>query len=60
MKLPETPEEVRQFVMSDYCSLTFGRDDEKPCEEDVYEMTAHDLLSAFDNWKTLNETVPNA
>jgi hypothetical protein len=50
LRWPKTPEEIRSFVGSDFCSMEFGRDDEQPCDHDTYTVTAHDLLSAFWNW----------
>ncbi len=49
--LPSTPEDVRNFVGSDFCSLRYGSDDHAPHENDIYTMSAHDLISAFRWWQ---------
>lgn len=47
---PKNPQEIRDFVSGHFSSLRFGRDDAQPDSNDVYTMTAHDLLSAIDWW----------
>lgn len=49
---PTTAAEVRVFVGSDFCSLKFGREDHAPDDNDLYTMSAHDLLSAIQSWRT--------
>ena len=48
IKQPQTAADIRAFLGSNYNSLAFGRADESPCDEDVYSLSAHDLLSAFE------------
>lgn len=58
LRWPSTPEQIRDFIGSNFIS----RKDEKPApegtpiwageatENDVYTLSAHDLLSAFSEW----------
>ena len=50
---PKTPEEVRDFIGGNYSSLRYGNphDGDVPSEDDLYEVTAHDLISAFRQWE---------
>ena len=48
---PTNAEEVRGFVGSDYCSLKYGRQDQTPDDNDIYSMSAHDLISAIQSWR---------
>lgn len=48
---PTNAEEVRGFVGSDYCSLKYGRQDQTPDDNDIYTMSAHDLISAIQSWR---------
>lgn len=50
---PTNAEEVRRFVGSDYCFLTYGRQDQTPDDSDIYTMSAHDLISAIISWRSL-------
>ena len=49
---PVTADDVRGFVGSDFCSMRYGREDQTPDDGDIYTMSAHDLVSAIDNWRT--------
>lgn len=50
VRLPQTAAEVRDFVGSDFCSLNYGAEDRSPSDDDLYAMTAHDIISAFSSW----------
>jgi hypothetical protein len=45
--LPKTALDIRAFIGSYFNSLKYGRPDEVSCDEDVYVVSVHDLLSAF-------------
>lgn len=49
-RIPKTPEDIRDFIGSDYGCMHFARQDHEPDADDTYTLTAHDLLSAFDWW----------
>mgnify|MGYP000169730419 CR=1 FL=1 len=48
---PTNADEVRGFVGNDYCSLKYGRQDQSPDDNDIYTMSAHDLVSAIQSWR---------
>lgn len=48
---PTNAEQVRQFVGSNFCSLKYALRKKTPDENDIYEMSAHDLISAFNDWR---------
>lgn len=48
---PTNAEEVRRFVGNDFCSLEYGRKDHTPDDNDIYTMSAHDLISAIQSWR---------
>ena len=50
VSFPKTPAQVRSFVGHQFASLRYGREDESPDIDDLYTMTAHDIISAFDWW----------
>lgn len=45
--IPSTAAEIRQFIDSDFNSLTYGQDDHEPSDDDIYSVRADDLLSSF-------------
>lgn len=49
MELPKSASDVREFIGSDFSKIQFGEPDGKPSDDDVYVLSAHDLLSAFQN-----------
>lgn len=51
LPIPRTPHDIRNFLMANFCAAKFAKEDGEPDYDDVYEVTAHDLLEAFDNWE---------
>lgn len=62
--IPVTPEQIRDFIGPHFNYIDFKLDGEVPSIEDTYNLSAHDLLSAFDrlldrpaNYSALNEAL---
>jgi hypothetical protein len=51
MKLPTTASEVSDFIGANYVWRKHKHDDTEPHDDDEYCLTAHDLLTAFAEWK---------
>jgi hypothetical protein len=52
MAWPKDAAEIREFIGSNFNSLRYARvGDQEPDEMDTYSLSAHDLLSAFDQWQ---------
>lgn len=47
---PRNAKEVREFIGSNCMCAAYPMLDSEPCDEDMYELTAHDFLSAVDRW----------
>lgn len=54
MKIPKNAEEIRAFIGQQFISLRYAKEDGKPNDDDVYVLSAHDLLSAFD-WACMGD-----
>lgn len=47
---PKDAKDVRAFFRDHYESMTYAREDEEPCIDDRYLISAHDFLSAIRWW----------
>lgn len=47
---PKDAAEVREFMASNFEAMTFGNPDQSPSDNDRYQLTAHDFLSAVNWW----------
>lgn len=47
MELPKSANDVREFIGTNFSRLEFGQQGGEPCLDDVYLVSAHDILSAF-------------
>ncbi|MDL5036827.1 hypothetical protein QRD40_10760 [Comamonas sp. Y6] len=47
---PEDAKDVRDFFNCDFISAQFAAEDQSPCDEDRYLISAHDFLSAVNWW----------
>jgi len=56
---PTTPDEVRNFIGSNYQSLKWSISEDQPHENDTYVLTVHDLLSAIKWWADCEPTTDN-
>ena len=47
---PKNAQDVRDFFRSDFITAQFAAEDQTPCDEDRYHISAHDFLSAVNWW----------
>ena len=47
---PKNAQDVRDFFRSDFITAQFAAEDQKPCDEDRYLISAHDFVSAVNWW----------
>ncbi|MFG5777993.1 hypothetical protein ACFIQF_13040 [Comamonas sp. J-3] len=47
---PKDANDVRAFFSSDFIAAQFASEDQAPCDEDRYTISAHDFLSAVNWW----------
>lgn len=48
--VPTNASDIRAFIGSNFGVLEYGRPDHAADDDDCYSVTAHDLLSSFDDW----------
>lgn len=57
--MPSTPEEISAFIGSNFCGVEYADPDMPAASQgDTYTLTAHDLLSAFDEWEAIRALKP--
>lgn len=49
---PTTAKDVRDFIGSQFIELRYGKEGGEPHDNDVYKLSAHDILSAFE-WSAM-------
>lgn len=53
-RLPQNAADVRAFIGPHFSALNWGNPpDDTPHEDDLYRLSAHDLLSAFRDWQDM-------